>query len=69
VEPSGAQVTRAAPAPLELEHAAERWWRDLADWREHFEERAAIGEYERGMSRAEAEEAARVLAGPPPTRP
>lgn len=39
---------------------------DEHDWDEYFEERAAIGEFERGMTRAEAEKAARKLAGPRP---
>lgn len=41
-----------------------RKFRDLADWTEFFTERAAIGEYERGMSRERAEAEARELAGP-----
>ena len=40
--------------------------RTVAEWDEYVSERAAIGEYERGMSRAEAEEAARIMAGPRP---
>jgi hypothetical protein len=41
--------------------------RDRADWLEYYTERAAIGEYERGMDRTLAEYSARELAGPPPT--
>lgn len=41
--------------------------RDPADWLEYYTERAAIGEFERGMDRTLAEYSARELAGPPPT--
>lgn len=37
--------------------------RDLADWREFWTERAAVGEYLGGLTRAEAEVQATVLAG------
>jgi hypothetical protein len=40
--------------------------RDREDWLEYYNERAAIGEYERGMDRTLAEYQARELAGPPP---
>lgn len=40
--------------------------RDRGDWLEYYNERAAIGEYERGMDRTLAECHARELAGPPP---
>lgn len=41
-------------------------FKTLEAWREFFEERAAIGEYERGMSREASEAEARELAGPRP---
>jgi hypothetical protein len=37
--------------------------RTAAERLEEFSERAAIGEYERGMSREDSERAARVLVG------
>jgi hypothetical protein len=40
--------------------------RTVAECDEYYSERAAIGEYERGMSREEAEAAARIMAGPRP---
>ncbi len=40
----------------------------VSDWQEFLTERAAIGEYERGMTRADAEQAARELAGARPKR-
>lgn len=38
----------------------------VGDWEEFWNERAAIGEYERGMTREESERAARELAGARP---
>lgn len=42
--------------------------RTAAEWDEYVSERAAIGEYERGMSRDEAERAAKIMAGKRPRR-
>lgn len=42
--------------------------RDLADWLEAWNERAAIGEYERGMTCEEAEREAYVHVGPRPRK-
>lgn len=38
----------------------------VADWQEYLTERAAIGEYERGMTREDAEREAREIAGARP---
>lgn len=48
--------------PQEKAHTLGRW-RELEAIRENYEERAAILEFDAGMSRREAEEVARALTG------
>ncbi len=74
-----AKVAKVDPAPaaegetlagLATLAGAPAW--DAADWREYFEERAAVGEYDHGLTRPEAEAralewcVARWLADHPP---